>query len=113
MSAEIALEEPEVMLGTFDVNSTPATVPFDSGASHSFISQAFVRTHSIPLCAMQNPILVNSLGGSMQASYHCLPTSLSLKGVEFKVSPIVLRTSSIDVILGMDWMMQQQAVIQS
>ena len=28
------------------------------------------------------------------------------------MSPIVLRTSSIDVILGMDWMMQQQAVIQ-
>ena len=33
-------------------------------------------------------------------------------GVEFKVSPIVLRASGIDVILGMDWMMQQQAVIQ-
>ena len=49
----------------------------------------------------------------MQASYHCLLTSLSLRGVEFKVSPIVLRTSGIDVILGMDWMMQQQAVIQS
>ena len=28
------------------------------------------------------------------------------------MSPIVLRTSGIDVILGMDWMMQQQAVIQ-
>ena len=26
--------------------------------------------------------------------------------------PIVLKTSGIDVILGMDWMMQQQAVIQ-
>ena len=48
----------------------------------------------------------------MQAAYRCLPTSLSLRGVEFKVSPIVLRTSGIDVILGMDWMMQQQAVIQ-
>ena len=49
----------------------------------------------------------------MQASYHCLSTSLSLRGgVEFKVSPIVLRTSGIDVILGMDWMMQQRAVIQ-
>ena len=48
----------------------------------------------------------------MQASYRCLPTSLSLRGIEFKVSPIVLRTSGIDVILGMDWMMQQQAVIQ-
>ena len=28
------------------------------------------------------------------------------------MSPIVLRTSGIDVILGMDWMMQQQVVIQ-
>ena len=102
MSTETVLAEPEVMLGTFDVNSTPATVLFYSRASHSFISQAFVRMHSIPLCAMKDPILVNSLGGIMQASYHCLPTSLSLRGVEFKVSPIVLRTSSIDVILGMD-----------
>ena len=48
----------------------------------------------------------------MQASYRCLLTSLSLRGVEFKVSPIVLRTSSIDVILGMDWMKQNRAVIQ-
>ena len=79
MFTEIVLVEPEVMLGTFDVNSTPATVLFYSGASHSFISQAFVRTHSIPLRAMQNPILVNSLGGSMQALYRCLPTSLSLR----------------------------------
>ena len=28
------------------------------------------------------------------------------------MTPIVLRTSGIDVIMGMDWMMQQQAVIQ-
>ena len=65
MSTEIALVEPEVMLGTFDVNSTPATILFYSGALHSFISQAFVRTHSIPLCAMKDPILVNSPGGGM------------------------------------------------
>ena len=83
MSTETALAEPEVMLGTFDVNSTPATVLFDSGVSHSFISQVFVRMHSIPFFTMQNPILVNSPGGSMQASYHCLPTSLSLRGLEF------------------------------
>ena len=80
VSTETALAEPKDMLGTFDVNSTPATILFDSGALHSFISQAFVRNHSIPLCAMQNPILVNSPRGSMQASYHCLPTSLFLRG---------------------------------
>jgi hypothetical protein len=99
------------MLGMFDVHSTPATVLFDSGASHSFISQAFLRIHRIHLCAMKNSILVNSPGGSMPVSYRCLPISLILRGVEFKVSPIVLRTTGIDLILGMDWMMQQQAEI--
>jgi hypothetical protein len=74
------MEEPEVMLGMFDVHSIPTTILFYSGASHSFISQIFVKTHSIPLCAMKNPILVNSPGGSMQASYQCLPTSLILRG---------------------------------
>jgi hypothetical protein len=34
-----------------------------------------------------------------------------LRGVEFKIAPIVLRTFGIDVILGMDWMKQNQAVI--
>jgi hypothetical protein len=105
------VEEPEVMLGMFNVHSTLATVLFDSRASHSFISQSFVRIHRIQLCAMKNPILVNSPGGSMPASYHCLSISLILRGVEFKVSPIVLRTAGIDLILGMDWMMQQQAEI--
>jgi hypothetical protein len=105
------VEEPEVMLGTFDVHSTPATVLFDSRASHSFKSQSFVRIHRIHLCAMKNPILVNSPSGSMPASYRCLPISLNLRGVEFIVSPIVLRTVGIDLILGMDWMMQQQAEI--
>ena len=35
-----------------------------------------------------------------------------LKGVDFKVKPIVLRTAGIDLILGMDWMKQHRATIQ-
>ena len=101
------------MLGTFSVNSISAIVLFDLGASHSFISQAFVRMHSIPLCAMKNrPILVNSPGGSMPASYWSPSASISLRGVDFKVKPIVLRTTGINLILGMDWMKQHRAVIQ-
>jgi hypothetical protein len=80
VSEKTTMVEPEVMLGTFDVHSIPATVLFDSGASHSFISQLFVKTHNIPLYAMRNPILVNSPWGSMQASYQCLPISLILRG---------------------------------
>jgi len=112
VSIDTAQEAPEVMLGTFNINSIPATVLFDSGASHSFISQTFVRVHSIPLVAMKNPMLVNSPGGTMPASYCCPSANLSLRGVDFPVNLVVLRTSGIDVILGMDWMKQHRAVIQ-
>jgi hypothetical protein len=112
VNAESAQEVPEVMLGTFSVNSIPATILFDSGASHSFISQAFVRNHSIPLVAMKNTMIVNSPGGTILASY-CSPSArVSLRGVDFIANPVVLRTSSNDVILGMDWMKQHRAMIQ-
>jgi hypothetical protein len=104
VSAEMAQEVPEVMLGTFSVNSIPATILFYSLASHSFISQTFMT-----LCVMKEPILVTSSGGGMQATLWCPSASLSLRGVDFKVGPIVLRTASL---LGMDWMKQHRLVIQ-
>jgi glycerol-3-phosphate cytidylyltransferase-like family protein len=108
----MAQTEPEVMLGTFNVHSTPATILFDSGASHTFIFHIFVKMHSEPMLAMKEPLLVNSPRGTMQTTNRCLPVIMVLRGVEFKITPIVLRTSGIDVILGMDWMKQNQAVIQ-
>jgi len=104
VAAETVQEGPEIMMGTFSINSIPATVLFDSGASHTFISQAFVRVHSIPLVTMKTHMLVNSPGGTIPVSYCCPSTSLSLRRVDFAVSPMVMRTSGIDVILGLDWM---------
>jgi hypothetical protein len=52
---------------------------------------------------MKEPILVASPGGGMKANLWCPSASLSLRGIEFKVSPIVLRMVSIDIMLGMDW----------
>ena len=70
------------MMGTFSINSIPATVLFDSGASHTFISQAFVRVHSIPIVAMKTPMLVNSPGGTISVSY-CCPSASLFKGGRF------------------------------
>lgn len=42
ISTEEAQAAPEVVLGTFPVNLFPATVLFDSSATHSFISKKFV-----------------------------------------------------------------------
>jgi len=99
VAVEIVQEGLEIMTGTFSINSIPAIVLFDFGASHTFISQAFVRVHSIPL-AMKTPMLVNSPGGTILVSYCCPSANLSLRGVDFPISPMVMRTSGIDVILG-------------
>jgi hypothetical protein len=42
VTAESAAEAPNVVIGTFMVNTHPATVLFDTGATHSFITQSFV-----------------------------------------------------------------------
>jgi hypothetical protein len=62
VTAEIAQEAPDVMLGMFLVNSSLALVLFDSGASHSFIAQSFVQKHDIPMIAIKNSMLVSSPG---------------------------------------------------
>ena len=47
----------------------------------------------------------------MKAKWICLAASLSIRGVEFQANLIVIDSSSIDVILGMDWLRLQKVVI--
>ena len=41
VTAESVAEAPNVVIGTFMVNSHPTTVLFDTGATHSFITKSF------------------------------------------------------------------------
>jgi hypothetical protein len=86
------------------VHSGPASVLFDSGASHSFIANHFVKEHSILKCPMKKQMLVNSPCGDTEATLMCPSVRVEIRGVEFLANPIVLKSSSIDVILGMNWL---------
>ena len=80
MTIETAQEAPDVVIGTFPVNSNSAIVLFDSSASHSFIEYTFIKKHGIPVCVMKKPMLVNSPGGEMKANWICLAASLIIRG---------------------------------
>ena len=80
VTVEIAQEAPDVVIGTFSVNSNLATVLFDFGASHSFIAYTFIKKHGIPVCVMKKPMLVNSPGGEMKANWISLAASLIIRG---------------------------------
>jgi hypothetical protein len=62
----------------FLVNDTPIVVLFDSGASHSFISVAYVGKHNLPLALPRCQMIVSSLRGDMQARQLCPKVNLKL-----------------------------------
>jgi hypothetical protein len=101
-----------VVLGTIPVNFVPATILFDSGASHLFITDQFVTRHNLSISSMKNPLIVSSPGGEMKTGYICPQVKINIKGVDFLSNLVVLKSWGIDVILGMDWLRSCDGVIQ-
>jgi hypothetical protein len=97
-------EASDVVIGMFLINDTSAVALFDSGASHSFISDAYVGKHNVPLALLRCHMIVSSPGGDMPARQQCSKVNLKIRGVDFVANLIILESKGIDVILGMDWL---------
>ena len=89
-------------MGTLLVNSVPATILFDSGASHSFMSETFALAHNFTLEKMNPPMVVRTPIGQCRTTKIVPKTIIEIEGIEFLASPIILKSSTIDLILGMD-----------
>jgi predicted aspartyl protease len=96
----------------FYINAIPATILFDSGATHSFMSAQYANTNELPLKNMKTPMVVITPKGSIEANYMTRRLTLTIMGREFWVTPIILDESSIDLILGMSWLRKAKVVIQ-
>jgi hypothetical protein len=80
VTTEEAQQAQDVLLGMFLANSHPATVLFDSGALHSFISSSFVVEHQLPIIIMKQTMLVSSPGGEMRTKHICHAISITIRG---------------------------------
>jgi hypothetical protein len=58
-----AQEAPDIVIGMFLINDTSAIVLFDYGASHSFISAAYIGKHNLPLALPRCQMIISSPGG--------------------------------------------------
>jgi hypothetical protein len=112
MTSDEAQQAQDVVLGMFLTSSHPATILFDSEASHSFISSSFVAKHSLPIATMKHTMLVSSPGGEMRTKHICPAVSITIRGVDFPSNLILLDSKGIDIILGMDWLSKYDRVIQ-
>jgi hypothetical protein len=77
---EEAQEAPDVVIGMFLINNISAIVLFDYGASHSFISVAYVGKHNLPLALLRCQMIVSSPGGDMPVRQLCPKVNLKIGG---------------------------------
>jgi hypothetical protein len=113
MTSDEAQQAQDMVLGMFLTSSHPATVLFNSGASHSFITSSFIAKHNLPIANMKHTMLVSSPRGEMRTKLICPAISISIRGgVDFPSNLILLDSKGIDIILGMDWLSKYDGVIQ-
>jgi hypothetical protein len=102
-----------VMMGTFLVANHPTVILFDSGASHTFISKNFMEKHCILCTGSREGFVIHSPGGwifTKEVAFH-IPVTLAKQ--EFPTNMIVIKGQDIDVILGMNWLAQHKAIINT
>jgi hypothetical protein len=102
-----------VMMGTFLVANHPAIILFDSGASHTFISEKFVEQHCIPYHESREGFKIHSPGGQLFTKEVAYQVPVTLAERDFPTNMIVLKGQDIDVILGMNWLAQHKATLNT
>jgi hypothetical protein len=111
LNTEEAETDPDIVLGMFLVNSIPARVLFDYGASHSFVTEPFVRQSGMVPTLMKRLMLVQIPGSTTKTCLSCKGVPIVIQGELFEAELIVLGAQGLEVILGMDWMTKYQGII--
>lgn len=110
LTAEEAKVEPDVVTGTFPVNSMPALVLFDTGASKSFVSLSFCKSFNLVKDRLENPLEVEIAGEkSLFVKEVYKGIVIEIEGVRFFIDLIPIVMKEINVIVGMDWLGRHQA----
>ena len=98
--------------GTLSVFNYLARVLFDTGASHSFISSSVVVLLGLTPKHLVKPLCVTSpLGVSAMLDLVCEACPIDICGRDFLADLIILPDNTYDVILGVNWLRQNHAVI--
>jgi hypothetical protein len=102
-----------VMRGTFLVANHPTVILFDSGASHTFISKKFVEQHCIPYNESREGFIIHSPWGQIFTKEVAFHVPITLAERDFPTNMIVLKGQDIDVVLGMNWLAQHKAILNT
>ncbi|GKE69742.1 putative reverse transcriptase domain-containing protein, partial [Tanacetum coccineum] len=98
--------------GTFLLNDHRAYMLFDSGADRSFVSNTFITLLDITPYALDISYTVELADGrTLETNTVLRGCTLGLLGNPFNIDLMPIDLGSFDVIIGMDWLVKNHAVI--
>jgi hypothetical protein len=100
-----------IMTGIFSVYNQPALILFDSGASHSFISQKFSAKCQLPFYHTKGSFMIATPGGKIATNQLNQSVPIQLGSHITKTTLLVLGLENVDIILGANWMTRHQVVL--
>jgi hypothetical protein len=106
-------EEEPVMMGMFLIANHPAVILFYSSASHTIMNKTFVEKHCIHSIESRERFIIHSPGSQIFTKEVIFHVPVTLAGHEFPTNMIVIKGQDIDVILGMNWLAQNKAIINA
>ncbi|KAJ9562067.1 hypothetical protein OSB04_007227 [Centaurea solstitialis] len=96
--------------GVFPVNSKPALVLFDTGATQSYVSHRFCKDFQIELGNLDSPLAIDVAAEEVQVVEHVYQgCSIDIFGVRFSINLIPIPMNGVDVVVGIDWMFPNRA----
>ncbi|KAF5813338.1 putative nucleotidyltransferase, Ribonuclease H [Helianthus annuus] len=112
MDAKEAVQNDNVLTGTFLVNNIFARVLFDSGADKSFVDQKFCQLLNMPIKTFDMKYEVELADGTIETVSTVLEgCEMSIKNHSFPLSLLPFKLAGFDIVLGMDWLSRNQAQI--
>ncbi|VFQ63003.1 unnamed protein product, partial [Cuscuta campestris] len=107
-----AEENPDVIQGMFSLFDSVMHVLIDPGSTLSYICVPIPDKADIMKEQLEQPILVsNPLGHSMRLGHVYQDCPLIVEGHQFSANLVELPYKEFDIILGMDWLTEHQAII--
>jgi hypothetical protein len=101
----------KVVTGTVPILGFEASVLFDSGATHSFISVVFVRLSRLVVRTLEPGLAVTPIGKTVVYKRVVCECPVSICGRVLPANLVVLPMFSYDIILGMNWLTKHSAII--
>jgi hypothetical protein len=100
-----------IMTGTFSINYKPVIILFDSGATHSFISNKCGSRVGLNSFQAKGSYMISTPRGKIESNQLTRYVPIQMGSMMMKTNLVLLPLEGMDIILGMDWMTKHRVLL--